>query len=70
MFAGVSNKRFPLLGHFKVFIEFVTILLLFYVFWPEAHGLLAPQSGIKPAPAALEGEVPTTGPPGHSAGVF
>ena len=51
---------------FKVFIEFVTILLLFYVlvFGCEACGILAPQPGIKPAPRALEGEVLTTGLPG------
>ena len=46
---------------FKVFIEFVTILLLFYV--REACGISAPRPGIKPAPPALEGEVLTTGPP-------
>ena len=53
---------------FKVFIEFVTMLLLFYVlvFWPEACGILAPQPGTEPAPPALEGEVLTTGPPGTS----
>ena len=52
----------------KVFIEFVTMLLLFYVlvFWRQACGILAPQPGIKPAPPALEGEVLTTGPPGKS----
>ena len=49
----------------KVFIEFVTILLLFYilVFGHETCGILAPQPGIKLAPSALEGEVLTTGPP-------
>ena len=53
---------------FKVFIEFVTILLLFYVlvFDREACGILAPRSGIEPAPPALEGKVLTTGPPGKS----
>jgi hypothetical protein len=53
---------------FKVFIEFVTILLLFYilVFWKEACGILAPRSGILPALSALEGKVPTAGPPGKS----
>ena len=54
---------------FKVFIEFVTILLLCYVFgffWPEACGILAPRPGIEPAPPALEGEVLTTGLPGKS----
>ena len=48
---------------FKVFTEFVTILLLFYVlvFWPEACGILAPQPGIEPTASALEGKVLTTG---------
>ena len=48
---------------FKVFIEFATILLLFYVFvflGHEACGILAPQPGIKPVPPTLEGEVLTT----------
>ena len=39
------------------------------MFWfsgREARGILAPRPGIKPAPAALEGEVLTTGPPGES----
>ena len=40
---------------FKVFIELVTILFLFYV-W----GLSSP-TGMKPAPTALEDEVLTTG---------
>ena len=55
--------------YFKVFIEFVTILLLFYVFWffgPEECGILALQPGIEPAPPELEGEVLTTGPCGTS----
>ena len=57
---------------FKVFIEFVTLLLLFYVlaFGCEACGILAPRPGIEPAPPALEGEVPTTGPPGKSQECF
>ena len=47
--------------NFKVFIEYVTILLLFYVFmfWfhgPEVCGILAPQPEVKPAPSALEAE--------------
>ena len=42
---------------FKVFIEFVTILLL-------ACGTLAPQPGIEPVPPALEGKVLTLGPAG------
>ena len=54
---------------FKVFIEFVTILLLFYVFGffgHEACGILAPWPGIEPIPPALEGKVLATGPPGKS----
>ena len=43
---------------FKVFIEFVTMLLLFYVlfFGQEACGIIAPGPGIKPIPPALDGE--------------
>ena len=50
----------------KLFIEFVTVLLLFYflAFWLWACGILASQAGIERAPAALEGEAVTTGPPG------
>ena len=54
---------------FKVFIEFVKILLLFFMFWffgPEACGILARRPGIEPASPALEDEVLTTGPPGKS----
>ena len=53
---------------FKVFIEFVTILLLFYVlgFWPWSMWDLASQPGIKHAPLALEGKVLTSGPPKKS----
>ena len=57
------------MDHFKsLFIEFVTILLLFYllVFGPEACGILAPQPGIEPAPPELEGEALTTGLPEKS----
>ena len=58
---------------FKVFIEFVTILLLFYVlflFGHEAWGILAPPPGIEPIPLALEGEVLTTGPSRKSLSQF
>ena len=50
----------------KVFIGFITILLLFYVvvFWPQSMQLLAPGPEIEPAPPALEGRFLTTGPPG------
>ena len=54
---------------FKVFIELVIILLLFFMFWffgHEACGFLAPRPGIKPATPALEGKVLTTGLPGRS----
>ena len=43
--------------HFKVFIEFAAVLLLFYVlfFGHGACGILGPQPGIEPASSALEG---------------
>ena len=52
----------------KVFIEFVTILLLFYVLvlWLQGMWDLRSPPGIKPAPPALEGEIVTTGLPGKS----
>ena len=51
---------------FKVFIEFVTKLLLFYVlaFLAMRQWDLSSQSGIKPISAALEYEVLTTESPG------
>ena len=51
---------------FKVFIQFVTILLLFYVlvFWPQGMWNHSSPSNLQ-APA-LEGKVLTTGPPGKS----
>ena len=53
---------------FKVFIEFVTILLLFYVLVLDhkACRILAPRPGFEPTPPALEAEVLTTGAPGKS----
>ena len=39
---------------------------MFWFFGCDACGVLAPRSGIKPTPPALEGEVLTTGPPGKS----
>ena len=44
---------------FKVFIEFVTIMLLFYVlgFWPLSIWDLSSQPGIQHAPFALEGSL-------------
>ena len=48
---------------FKIFIEFVAILLLFYVldFCQEACEILATQSEIEPTPPALEGKILTIG---------
>ena len=54
----------------EVFIELVTILLVFsFMFWLfsyKACGILAPRLGIKLASPALEGKVLTTGLPGKS----
>ena len=46
---------------FKVFIEFVTILLLFYIldFWPGGMCDLSPSPGIEPALTVLVGKVLT-----------
>ena len=52
----------------KIFIEFVTILFLFYFilfFGPKACQILAPWLGIKPRFPALEGAVLITGLPGR-----
>ena len=57
---------------FNVFIEFATILLLFYVldfFGLKACGILPPRPEMEPAPPALEGEVLIIGPPGRSQGI-
>ena len=53
---------------FKIFIEFVTILLLFYLFFfnLKACGILVPCPRIDPISPALEGGFLTTGPPGRS----
>ena len=37
---------------------------MFYLFGPEACGIVVPRLGIELTPAALEGEVLTTGLPG------
>ena len=58
---------------FKVFIEFcynIASVLCFGFLAVRHSGILAPQPGIEPAPAALEGEVLTTGPPGKSLWAF
>ena len=48
---------------FKVFIEFVTMLLLLYVlvFWLPSMWDLSFLTRVKPLPPALEGEVLTIG---------
>ena len=53
---------------FKLFIEFVTILLLFYVlvFYPWGMWDLVPWQGIKPALPTLAGKVLITGSPEKS----
>ena len=53
---------------FKVFIGFVTILLLFHILdlGPKAYGILAPWPGVEHAPPAMESKVLTTGSPGKS----
>ena len=52
----------------KVFVEFVTIPLLFHLlaFWTQACGIPAPLPEIRPVLLESEGKVPTTGPPGKS----
>ena len=55
--------------HFKVYWISYGIVSLFFTFWffgCEAHGILVPHPGIKPAPPALEGKVLTTGLPRKS----
>ena len=57
----------------KAFIEFVTILLLFYVFWFFGHkacGISAPQAGIEPALPALESKVLALGHQGSLEALF
>ena len=39
---------------------------MFWLFGPEAHGILAPLPGIEPIAPAMEGEVLTAGLPGKS----
>ena len=60
------NYKFLMWTIFKVFIEFVKVLLLFYVwcFCQKACGILAPLLGIKPT--ALDGESLITELPGKS----
>ena len=56
---------------FKVFVDFVTTLLLLYVlvFVPKTCGILTPRAGSKPTPPALEGEALTPDRRGGEGGV-
>ena len=68
-FLLIFLKIFFMWTIFKVFIEYVTRLPLFYVFWFSGHwacGILASWPGIVLSPPALEGKILTTGPPGKS----
>ena len=54
---------------FNAFFEFVTILLLLFIFCFfgfKACGIIAPPPGMEPETSVLEGEVLTTGLPGGS----
>ena len=54
---------------FKVFTEFFTISLLFYILGFGGYkscGILVPRPWIESTTSALEGKVLTTGPPGKS----
>ena len=57
---------------FEVFIEFVTILFLFYVlfFWLGDMWDFSSPTRDEPTSPALEGDVLTTGQPGTSQGYF
>ena len=73
LFPFFFYKVFFMWSIFKVFIDFVIILLLLFMFWSagrEACGISVPQPAIKPAPPVLEGDVLTTGPPGKSLHLF
>ena len=62
----ICLKIFFDVDHFKVFTEFVMLLLLFHGLGHQASEILDPQSGTEPIPPALEGEVLTTRLPGKS----
>ena len=65
---GFPSFKILMWTMFKVFIECITVLLLFYEH--KACVILAPRPGMKPTPSALKGEVVTTGPPGKSSEVL
>ena len=60
LYEAVSFFFFFYMGHFiKVFIEFLTILFLFHVFWPRGTwdlSILALQRGAEPAPLHWKGK--------------
>ena len=70
MFLFVKIIIFFDVDNFKVFIEFVTISLLFYVlfFWSQGTWDLSSLTGIKLISPILEGNILTTGLPGKSLG--
>ena len=48
--------------HFKCLLNLLhCFYFTYWLFGPEAHGILAPQPVIKPVAPARDGEVPTTG---------
>ena len=61
-------KIFCIWTIFKVFIEFITVSLLFYTWFlaPRHVGSQLPDPWLEPAPPASEGEVLTTRLPGKS----
>ena len=62
-FLSLKKNFFLMCTILKVFLEFVTILFLFYLFiWCKACEILAPTLGIEPTPPASE--VLTTSLPG------
>ena len=67
---GFSSFSFLMWTIFKVFVQGVTIslLFLFWFFGLEVRGILAPRLQIQPTLPALKGKLLTTGPPGKSWG--
>ena len=68
LFLLFKKKIFLDVDHFQVFIEFVTILLLFHVLvsWPRGMWDPSSQTKVWTCTLALEGKVLTTGPPRKS----
>ena len=66
--SSIFFKIFFNVDHFKILIEFVTVLFLPFILWPfglEACRILSLRLGIEITPS-LESEVPTTEPPRKS----